>query len=106
MSSVIGKISLVIDKESIWRSLASSGRLFSWTANPATLRLMGECSWSSVIGHQVQGVSAQGGAGACSGCNAKDEALGSWTSILIKVYYDGNTARSKVQVNSILLDVQ
>ncbi|MDZ7966884.1 MAG: hypothetical protein RM368_18210 [Nostoc sp. DedSLP03] len=25
----------------------------------------------SVIGHQVQGVSAQGGAGAFSGCNAK-----------------------------------
>jgi hypothetical protein len=28
------------------------------------------------------------------------------TFILVKVYYDINTARSKVQDNSILLDVQ
>ncbi|MDZ8136310.1 MAG: hypothetical protein RM049_13540 [Nostoc sp. DedQUE04] len=46
---------------------------FYLDCHPATLRLMGECSCqSSVIGHQIQGVSAQGqGAGAFSGCNAK-----------------------------------
>ncbi|MEH2337599.1 hypothetical protein [Nostoc sp.] len=64
------------------RSLAKSGRLFYLLNSTAdisfALRLqaaisvgLGVGNQSSVIGHQVQGVSAQGGAGTCSGCNAK-----------------------------------
>jgi hypothetical protein len=47
------------------------------------------------------------GAGACSGATQTVRRWGDlYTSILIKVYYDSNTARSKVQANYILLDVQ